>query len=176
MRPPKKRAVARRTSDEMPFGEAASISGPAASTLDLERLVTTDPNRWNGRGKPTLYAGRDAGVALAEFGRHWRDEHDPSCVWSIRLHLTSVLDLRQPEVRADLGLPADSTWFLDRGACSSLADRVRAAGAHDGLIVPSVAFLDDMERWNAVIFADRLRVRLAEAVTIVGASHRLTPS
>jgi RES domain-containing protein len=160
----------------VPFSEDASISGPAASTLDLERLLTTDPNRWNGRGKPTLYAGRDAGVALAEFGRHWRSEPDPACVWSIRVRLDSVLDLRRSEVRAEYGLPADPAWFLDRGACASLADRIREAGRHDGLIVPSVAFLDDMERWNAVIFADRLPVPLAEAVTVLGASHRLTPS
>ncbi|MFL5642865.1 MAG: hypothetical protein ACJ771_11040 [Chloroflexota bacterium] len=34
------------------------------------------------------------------------------------------------------------------------------------MVVPSVAFLDDPSRWNAVVFVDRLTRSLGEAVRV----------
>jgi hypothetical protein len=34
------------------------------------------------------------------------------------------------------------------------------------MIVPSVAFLDQRERWNVVVFVDRLRGELATAIRL----------
>jgi hypothetical protein len=94
-------------------------------------------------------------VALAELGRHWEEQQDATAVWSVTLSLGAAADLRDPTVRSSLGLPGDLTWILDKERCHAVATRLRSDGTHDGLVVPSVAFLDDPGRWNAVVFVDR---------------------
>jgi RES domain-containing protein len=137
-----------------PITTSALCSGPPTDRLDITDLVTTDGNRWSGPGEPTLYLAGDVGVALAEVGRHWDATEDREAIWRVRLALTSAVDLRREDVRAAVGVPEDPRWFLDRGRCRALAARFRTAGC-DGMIVPSVAFLDDLDRWNAVVFVDR---------------------
>lgn len=146
----------------VPFTAAAVCSGPVTEHLDVAALVTTDANRWSVSGEPTLYVAGDVGVALAEVGRHWKPESGPICLWDVRLELAAAVDLRSPDVRSAAGVPDEPHWFLDRGHCQALASRVRQGGV-DGLIVPSVAFLDDFQRWNAVVFADQA-ARLAQQV------------
>jgi RES domain-containing protein len=142
-----------------PVTTTAVCSGPDASQLDVHGLVTTDGNRWSAPGEPTLYLAGDAGVALAEVGRHWQPGPDPDPdelgLWEVDLVLRAAVDLRPSETRAAAGIPDDPSWFLDRGRCRDLAQRLREAGC-DGLVVPSVAFLDQLDRWNAVVFADRV--------------------
>jgi RES domain-containing protein len=145
-----------------PFAAAAVCSGPATEYLDVADLVTIDGNRWSASGEATLYLAGDVGTALAEVGRHWKPGSGQICLWHVRLELAAAVDLRRPEVRSAVGVPDDPRWFLDRGRCRELASRVRQGG-FDGVIVPSVAFLDDLERWNAVVFADQAS-RLAQQV------------
>jgi RES domain-containing protein len=129
-------------------------SGPASTDLDVASLVSTAGNRWSAAGDPTVYLAGDTGVAMAEVGRHWPQDAGRMCLWQVRLELAAALDLRDPRVRSSAGVPEDPRWFLDRSRCQGLAGRCREAGL-DGVIVPSVAFLDDMGRWNVVVFADR---------------------
>ena len=136
-----------------PFAAEAVCSGPATESLDVADLVTTDGNRWSASGEPTLYLAGDVGTALAEEGRHWEPGSGQICLWHVRLELSAAVDLRRPEIRSAVGVPDDPRWFLDRPRCRELASRLRQGG-FDGLIVPSVAFLDDLQRWNAVVFAD----------------------
>jgi RES domain-containing protein len=138
-----------------PFHASAVCSGPPSDHLEVETLVTTDANRWSDAGEPTLYLAGDVGIALAEVGRHWESESDSGqlCLWQVRLDLAAAVDLRRPEVRSAVGVPDDPRWFLDRGRCRELAGRFRQSGIR-GLIVPSVAFLDQADRWNAVVFVD----------------------
>jgi RES domain-containing protein len=143
-------------SSAVPFMSVAVCSGAATSELDVTDLVSVESNRWNADGEPTVYLAGDVGVALAEIGRHWQDGSAAVRLWQVRVRLDRALDLRRPDGRAAAGVPDDPRWFLDRRRCQELAARFRRAG-HDGLIVPSVAFLDELERWNAVIFADRVQ-------------------
>lgn len=136
-----------------PFASEAYCSGPPADHLDVAELVTTDANRWSASGEPTLYLAGDVGTALAEVGRHWEPESGRIRVWRVRLELPAAVDLRRPEVRSAVGVPDDPRWFLDRDRCRELASRIRQS-AISGLIVPSVALLDQAERWNAVVFVD----------------------
>jgi len=145
---------------------AAWCTGPDAPTLDLASLPTTDANRWSRAGEPTIYLAGDPGVALAELGRHWDEQLGAIAVWSCKLSLTAAADLRDPVVRETLDLPAGPTWILDGERCRTVASRLRSDGRHDGLIVPSVPFIDDPDRWNAVVFAECHPVDLADVVRV----------
>jgi RES domain-containing protein len=150
-----------------PLVTTAWCSGPLADVLDVEALVTTDANRWSDAGEPTLYLASDPGVALAEVGRHWEPGATRQALWRMDVRFGDAVDLRRSEARAAAGIPDDPRWYLDRERCRDLARRLRAAGC-DGLIVPSVAFLDDLSRWNAVVFVDRgerLSARIADLRT-----------
>lgn len=138
-----------------PFSFVAVCSGPIGDDFDVANLVSTDANRWSARGEPTLYLAGDLGVALAEVGRHWREGFSGVGLWQVRLALDAAVDLRRPQVRSAAGLPDDPCWILERDRCRELATRLRVQGC-DGMLVPSVAFLDDLQRWNAVVFVDRV--------------------
>ncbi|MFL5672694.1 MAG: RES family NAD+ phosphorylase [Chloroflexota bacterium] len=155
-----------RATAAAPLSIAACSTAPTDPNLDSRSLITTHANRWSAEGEPTIYLASDPGVGLAELGRHWDEQPDECSVWSVRLTLDAAADLRDPGIRAALGLPEDRTWVLDADRCSALASRLRSEGMHDGMVVPSVAFLDDPSRWNAVVFVDRLTRSLGEAVRV----------
>ena len=141
-------------------------TGPDGPTLDVASLPTTDANRWSRPGEPTIYLAGDPGVALAELGRHWAEQEGKIAVWSGDLSLGAAADLRDPRVCAALDLPDDPTWVVDDERCRSVASRLRSDEGLDGLIVPSVAFIDDPDRWNAVVFAERLLGDLADVLRV----------
>lgn len=151
-----------------PLSVSACSTGPAGTRPDPETLVTRGTNRWSREGEPTIYLASDPGVALAELGRHWDEQSGDVAVWTVTLELAAAADLRDASVRARLGVPDDPSWIFDVERCQSLASRVREAGTHDGIVVPSVAMLDDPARWNAVVFVDRLPRTLADAVAVEG--------
>lgn len=156
--------------------ETAYYAGPAVRKLDPEMMTTTDGNRWSAPGEPTIYLASDLGVALAEFARHAPSHHAPDAhVWSVDLRLDAAIDLRRDDVRSRLGVADDPRWFLDPERCRSFAKRVREPHGSDGLIVPSVAMLDETSRWNAVVFVDRLRHPLPVAVRPIQAVVRIGP-
>jgi hypothetical protein len=71
------------------------------------------------------------------------------------------------DLRAAAGPPhvdGDPAWLLDRARCADLAARLRATGRYEAMLVPSVAMLDRPDRWNIVVFADRLKRPISQAV------------
>jgi len=166
------RTAARVTA--VPVSTRAFSTGPAEASLDISRLPSTEANRWSRDGEPTIYLAGDPGVALAELGRHWEEQRGEVAIWSLNLTLRAAADLRDPATRAILGVPDDPHWILDQDRWHALAWRLRSGGTHDGLIVPSAAFLDDAGRWNAVVFAD---VRpIDEVIRVDSAAMRVTPT
>ena len=149
------------------FADAPSVSRTAvrrgvvarrdSSPLTVAELVTTDGNRWSRPGEPTIYLGSDPAVALAEFARHLDvDASAPRGVlWMVDVRVDRVVDLRTPESLAELGASTGPAWPLDQERCRSMAADLRQQGIQ-GLIVPSVAFLDQPERWNLVVFVDAI--------------------
>jgi RES domain-containing protein len=134
---------------------------PADEPLDLDRLVTIDgsDDRWNGPGEPTLYLALDIATALAELARHL--DLLPSPRWRRRLigmhvDLDGLADLRRPELQSAVGI-GDVAALRDRDRARAAARRIRDDEHAQGLIVPSIAFLDDAGHGNLVVFADRLR-------------------
>ncbi|HEV2065718.1 MAG TPA: hypothetical protein VGR08_02695, partial [Thermomicrobiales bacterium] len=74
-------------------------------------------------------------------------------VYRLWLRLQHVVDLRDP---ASVSHAGNAPWFLDRDLARAVARSVRATGVVQALIVPSIAFLDDLSRWNPVVFLETL--------------------
>jgi len=143
---------------------------PADEPIRVERLVTSDgsDDRWNRRGEPTLYVALDPATAIAELARHvelspgmppWRRR-----LFGLSVDVDRIVDLRQADVRATFGLDDEPAAFRDRELARNVAARVRSDDACAGLLVPSMAFLDDPGRGNLVVFVDRFPGGIADIV------------
>jgi hypothetical protein len=91
-------------------------------------------------------------------------------VYRFHLRLDAVIDdLRDSEVTASLGRSDAPNCFLDRQIARSTSPYLRETTSAQALLVPSIAFLDDMTRWNLVIFLDKLPADPTEWI------HRVAP-
>jgi RES domain-containing protein len=161
-----------------PLRTDAFCQAESDGQFDLERLVSTDGgNRWSSRGQPTVYLAGDIGVATVECGRHlpaFDHEAIERAYWRVELDAERMLDLRRDDVRMAIGVYGAADWLLDRRRCREIATRIRATGDCQGIVVPSVGFIDDPDRWNAVLFADRLGRPLESVVREAEIVGRLT--
>jgi hypothetical protein len=113
---------------------------------------------------PTLYLASDQAVALAELARHLREERSRETVsgvlerqvFRLDLEIDSLFDLRDPAVTRELSLRNAPACFLDRQAARAVALFLRKTTSAHALLVPSIAFLDDPERWILVLFLEKL--------------------
>lgn len=113
---------------------------------------------------PTLYLASDQAVALAEFARHLREERSREIVagllerqvFRLDLEIQFLLDLRDPAVTREVSLRDALACFLDRQTARAVALFLRRTTPAHALLVPSVAFLDDPERWILVLFLEKL--------------------
>lgn len=136
-------------------------AGRNRDILDFRHAGRQPDNRWNAPGEPTLYLAGDPGILIAEWGRQFPVVFDDAVrfvtversVFRLSLRLQHVVDLRDP---AAVKTGATSPWFMDRDVARVVARSVRAAGTAQALIVPSIAFLDDLTGWNLVVFLDAL--------------------
>jgi RES domain-containing protein len=135
----------------------------ASDVLDFSNAGRYGRNRWNIPGELTLYVAGDIGVAIAEWGRRLPVSFPDQVirpvvrdVYRLQLRLDAVLDLRAPEIAPLLGLTGTPDVFRDVELARSTARRVRRSTRAQAMIVPSIAFLDDLTRWNLVIFLDKL--------------------
>jgi RES domain-containing protein len=129
----------------------AYVYGPSVPRLDPETIAGGAGNeRWSRDGQLAMYLGLSPAVVLAEWARHL-DPDSAMTVWRLALRDVRVIDLRRPAVRDALALPRDPAWALDRGRTQAAADMIRGGLPVDGLIVPSVAFLDRPEEGNLVV-------------------------
>jgi RES domain-containing protein len=150
-----------------PWGGVGVRHIPADSpygVLDTRFAGRVGDNRWNRAGDPTFYIASDRGVALAEFARHFRARQDPAlaplaverALYQLSVEVHALLDLREPTVRATLGLHGGARRFLDAEVARATATFIRRTTSAEALLVPSVAFLDDPARWNLVLFLEKL--------------------
>ena len=134
-----------------------ATTGPATA-LRVHELVSLEGNRWSSPGEPTIYLASSEGVAIAEFGRHFDESMGPMGLWTVRLRLDALADVRGLRER-------ERTRLLERRECRDLARSFRARPDCRGLLVPSVAFLDRADCWNVVLFVERLRGPLDDVLT-----------
>jgi hypothetical protein len=131
---------------------------PADRPFDLRALDRPDDeaDRWSAPGTRTAYLARDPLVALAEYARHGPPFAAPEERRLVRLTLRPIraLDLRTEAVRSALGVGDDVRQYADRERARRLGLAIRSARICEGVVVPSMAFLDDLERSNVVIFCE----------------------
>jgi RES domain-containing protein len=136
--------------------------------FDYDALVTTaEGNRWNAPGEPAVYLAGDLGLALVEVGRHQPDgsaKDTAGLLWRVDVAAPRVLDLRHPAALAALEL-RERYWFLERERCAEVARWLRQAHACAGIRTPSAGVPDGPDRWNLVLFPDRLSKPLAQVIT-----------
>jgi RES domain-containing protein len=140
---------------------------PAASpydVLDFRFAGQARDNRWNAQGEPTLYLASDRAVALAEFARHLREDRglaNPALVverqvFRLNVSLPRTLDLRDPALCDALSLREAPYCFLDKAIARAVAGYLRRTSPVQALLVPSVAFLDDPQRFVLALFLEKL--------------------
>jgi hypothetical protein len=132
--------------------------------LDTRFAGRTNENRWNRQGQPTFYVAGDHGVLIAEFARHLKEQRTPAMgkgmiarrIYDFELSLPHTLDVRDPRVIAALSLANAPACFLDREVARATADFLRQTTPAEALLLPSIAFLDQPERWVMAIFLEKL--------------------
>ena len=71
----------------------------------------------------------------------------------------ALIDLRNLDLCRLLSLRDPPACFLEKAMARATADYLRQATRAQGLLVPSVAFLDDPSRWSCILFLDKLPAR-----------------
>jgi RES domain-containing protein len=139
------------------------INAMRSGVLDFAHVGLYSKNRWNVPSEPTLYLAGDIGVAVAEWGRRFPTTFSDNAmrpavrdVYRLHLRLDAVLDLRSPDATMELGLSGAPEAFRDVDVARSAATLVRGTSRAQAMIVPSIAFLDDLTRWNLVVYLDKL--------------------
>lgn len=150
------------------------LAGARYDLLDFRYAGRAADNRWNAAGEPTLYLAGDVGVAIAEFARHLAVDRAPALasvaaartVYRLAVRVERLLDLREPAAWAALSLENAPFCFADKSVARATAQFLRRTTAAQGLLVPSVAFLDDLDRWVLALFLEKLP---AESATFIPA-------
>jgi RES domain-containing protein len=138
---------------------------PGDDPLDFRYAGVAADNRWNDPGTPAAYFASGWDVCVAEYGRHLdaspfgkggrRVRH----VHEFEIKLERILDLLDPDVQQQAGIVGAPGCFGDRAFCRNLARRILAdSEAYQAVRVPSVAFLDNSQRWVLVVYLDRVEV------------------
>lgn len=139
-------------------------SRPGVDPLDFSFSGRGTENRWNESDSPTLYLAGDEGVLITEWGRHLRRDRTKDIgrgatirtIYRFDLRLRGVVDLCNAAVWRELSLSSAPTCFLDRRIALDTADVIRNQTSAQGILVPPVGLLDQPERWNLVLFLEKL--------------------
>ncbi len=142
-------------------------AGSMRSVLDDAYLGLAMDNRWNEAGTPTWYFSVDIGLLVAEYARHitldlpeGQEERLERRLWKVKARIERALDLTDPATVAAMGAGPINEWALDVNVTQKTATYLRAMIPDlQALIVPSAAFLDQHERFNVVIYRDRIDLR-----------------
>lgn len=140
--------------------------GAGYDILDFRFAGLAADNRWNVPGEPTLYVAGDIGVAIAEFGRHFETNRTPDLaaqtvqrtVYRLALQVDYLIDVRQAPVWRALSLENAPFCFSDRNVARATARYLRHTTPAQALLVPSMAVLDQLDRWVLVLFLEKLPV------------------
>lgn len=121
------------------------------------RFLGISEGRWNRKGEKAYYVACDPSVMATEFARWLRSEAGsvpPSArdVFELVIKLDRVLDLRDPNVQAALGISSISDFFSWQH-CQTYAAMARIVDA-EAILVPPLGTLDKSETWNLIVFTE----------------------
>jgi hypothetical protein len=153
-----------------PFDGRVYCHIPTDVPFSYDALAAPDDgrDRWGASETQTVYLAGDPGVALAEYARHRKvgAPAESRCLCSFRLQAVNLLDIRGAQSTDLLGPSSTGAhFFLDRQEARRLSRMVRDAAICQGLIVPSMAYLDRPERFNVVLFVEHLGAELESLLT-----------
>lgn len=139
-------------------------AGSPYGVLDFRFAGQGADNRWNEPGSPTRYLAGDEGVLIAEWGRHFEiNRTEPlrqmtveRSIYRLELSIDFVLDGRDDEVCSALSIEDAPSCFAEIEFARATASFVRRTTAAQALLVPSMGFLDDVQRWCLVVFLEKL--------------------
>jgi hypothetical protein len=139
-------------------------TGARREVLDFRYAGRGAENHWNEPGHPTLYLAGDEGVLIAEWGLHFTTNRTPRLqtmtversTCELTLAIDYVLDLRDEHVWRSLSLTLAPYCFTDMTVARATAHFVRGTTEAQALLVPSLGFLDDLQRWCLVVFLEKL--------------------
>lgn len=138
--------------------------GKSYDIYDFKYCSLSNENRWNVAGESTLYLAKEKNVALAEYARHFKVDRTPELaaqtyrrqVFRFKVELNHVLDLRNALVWKKLSLETAPDCFKDKNIARSTANFIRNTTSTQAIVVPSIAFLDNLEQWCLVLFLEKL--------------------
>jgi RES domain-containing protein len=138
-------------------------AGSRFDVLDFRFAGRGTENRWNEAGEPTLYLAGDEGVLLAEWGRHFEANRGGQLqrlaversTYNLQISIDQVLDLRTEEVCHALSIVHAPYCFADVEFARATSRFIRRTTPAQALFVPSLAFLDDLQRWCLVVFLEK---------------------
>ena len=129
---------------------------------DLRYAGRRSGGRWHWQGQPTLYLASSASVAVAEFARHLAEDRGGAlvparrAVHELTVRLERAIDLRDARVLRLLGRDDAPECWLDERIARAVGTFARDALGVQGILVPSIAYLDAPERFNVVCFLENL--------------------
>lgn len=138
--------------------------GRSYDIYDFSYCGRSTENRWNVAGEPTLYLAKEKNIALAEYARHYQVNRTLGLaaktyrrkIYRFEVRLNHVLDLTDPQVSSSLSLQDSPSCFKDKNVARATASFIRNTTATERIIVPSIAFLDNLTQWCLVIFLEKL--------------------
>ena len=138
--------------------------GQTIDPLDFIWCGKSSENRWNVLGEATLYLAQEKNVALAEYARHFQVNRSPGLgqktqkrkVYRLGASFEATLDLRDRAVCKALSLNKAPGCFADKKIARSTASFIRNTTAVQAIFVPSIAFLDGLDKWCLVVFLEKL--------------------
>lgn len=110
-----------------------------------------------------MYLAGGIEVAAAEWSRHFQFDRPQILanktkrrkVYGFEVNLNRTLNLCQLELWQELSLKDAPFCFLDRNIARATAAFIRQTTDIEGIFVPSMAFLDDLDKWVLVIFLEK---------------------
>jgi RES domain-containing protein len=127
-------------------------------------LSNTTGARWNGPSLEAIYVSceRDTALAEAEFYISLKPLRPKAkrTLYTIKVSLSSVIDLSTPGLLAKLGVSDDALRDPDHSPCRLIGSAVNWLG-HDGLLVPSARRDAGI---NLVIFQQDLSIEEFEVI------------
>lgn len=121
-------------------------------------------NRWNIQGEQTLYLAGRVDVAAGEWSRHFNFDRPRELaaktkrrkVYQMTVQLNQTLNLCDSYCWQELSLKDAPNCFLDKNIARATAQFIRQTTTVEAIFVPSMAFLDQMDKWVLVIFLEKL--------------------
>ncbi|MEA5508791.1 RES domain-containing protein [Crocosphaera sp. UHCC 0190] len=134
------------------------------NVYDFQYAGLATNNRWNVQGEATLYLAGSLDVVVGEWSRHFQFDRPQQLstktkrrkVYGFEVRLNQTLNLCQAEIWQELSLANAPHCFLDKKIARATAQFIRQTTDVEAIFVPSMAFLDQLDKWVLVLFLEKL--------------------